>query len=52
MRTIQGHSSLAKQKHIATEILNFFVGMAERVGLMPIAQELKQRSLEVLSKKE
>ncbi|WP_044282713.1 sodium:solute symporter family transporter [Candidatus Amoebophilus asiaticus] len=51
MRTISGHSSLAKQKHIANETLNFFVGLAEKLGLEPIASELKKLSLEVLAKR-
>jgi hypothetical protein len=51
MRTISGHSSLAKQKHIANETLNFFVALAEKLGLTNMAIELKKLSLEVLSKK-
>jgi hypothetical protein len=50
MRTISGHSSLAKQKHIANETLLFFVPLAEKLGLAPIANELKEISLKVLSK--
>ena len=51
MRTISGHSSLAKQQHIANETLLFFVPLAEKLGLAYIASELKQISLKVLSKK-
>ena len=51
MRTISGHSSLAKQKHIANETLLFFVTVAEKLGLTTVANELKEISLEVLSKK-
>ena len=51
MRTIEGHSSLAKQKYIANETLNFFVPLAQNLNLISVAQELKKRSLEVLSKK-
>jgi hypothetical protein len=51
MRTIEGHSSLAKQKKIAEETLQFFVPMAKSLGLMPIAEELKRRCLEVPNKK-
>jgi len=51
MRTISGHSSLAKQKHIAGETLSFFVGLAEKLGLTAVAQELERLSLQVLSKK-
>jgi Na+/proline symporter len=51
MRTIEGHSSLAKQKHIANETLNFFVILAKNLGLVSVAAELEKLSLEVLSKK-
>jgi hypothetical protein len=50
MRTIGGHHSLAKQKKIAEETLQFFVPMARSLGLKPIAKELQERSFEVLSK--
>jgi hypothetical protein len=52
MRTIQGHSSLAKQKHISSETLSFFVPMAMSLGLTAIAEELKERSLAVLGQKD
>jgi Na+/proline symporter len=51
MRTIKGHSSLAKQKNIASETLNFFVPLANYLKLIDIAQELERLSLEVLAKK-
>ena len=51
MRTIQGHSSLTKQKSIASETLYFFVPLANSLGLEDIAKELKTLSLEVLGKK-
>jgi Na+/proline symporter len=51
MRTISGHSSLAKQKHIASETLNFFVPLAQGLGLIKVATELKELSLEVLGKR-
>ena len=51
MRTIKGHSSLAKQKNIASETLNFFVPLANYLKLIDIAQELEKLSLEVLAKK-
>jgi Na+/proline symporter len=51
MRTISGHSSLAKQKHIANETLNFFVPLAKNLGLAAVAEELRTLSLEVLAKK-
>ena len=50
MRTIGGHSSLAKQKQIAQETLAFFVPLAKRLGLHEAAQELEERSREVLMK--
>lgn len=52
MRTISGHSSLAKQRHIASETLNFFVPLAKNLKLISMAKELEKLSLEVLSKKE
>jgi Na+/proline symporter len=51
MRTIEGHSSLAKQKHIASETLNFFVPLAKNLGLAAVSEELEKLSLQVLSKK-
>ena len=50
MRTISGHSSLVKQKHIANETLNFFVAAANQLGLTKVAEELERLSLEVLGK--
>ena len=50
MRTISGHSSLAKQKHIANETLNFFVPLAKNLKLESITEELEKLSLEVLGK--
>ena len=47
MRTIEGHSSLAKQKKIAEETLQFFVPMAKSLGLMPIAEELMERCIKI-----
>jgi (p)ppGpp synthase/HD superfamily hydrolase len=51
MRTIQGHTTLSKQKDIANETLTFFLPMADSLGLTAVAQELEQRSLAVLGKK-
>ncbi|MHB9148183.1 MAG: HD domain-containing protein, partial [Candidatus Amoebophilus sp.] len=51
MRTISGHSSLAKQKNIANETLSFFVPLAKSLGLKDMAAELEKLSLNVLSKK-
>jgi Na+/proline symporter len=50
MRTIQYHSSVAKQKKIASETLGFFVPVAKYLGLMDIAAELKAISSEVMKK--
>lgn len=50
MRTIEGHSSLVKQKQIAEETLQFFVPVAQYLGLKQVMDELKKRSLEVLNK--
>lgn len=50
MRTIQYHSSLAKQKQIAEETLLFFVPIAQYLSLNQAMEELKKRSLEVLNK--
>jgi Na+/proline symporter len=51
MRTISGHPSIAKQKHIASETLNFFVPLAKKLGLGGMTRELEKLSLAVLSKK-
>jgi Na+/proline symporter len=50
MRTIEGHSSIAKQKRIASETLTFFVSVAKYLELTDMAQELERLSLEVLGK--
>jgi hypothetical protein len=50
MRTIQYHSSLAKQKKIAEETLQFFVPIAQHLGLKQVVEELKERSLKVLNR--
>jgi len=50
MRTISGHSSFAKQKHIANETLYSFVPLAQKLKLTPVAEELEKLSLEVLAK--
>jgi len=51
MRTIEGHSSLEKQKKIAEETLQFFVPMAKSLKLTPRAEELKERSFALLNRK-
>jgi (p)ppGpp synthase/HD superfamily hydrolase len=50
MRTIQGHASVNKQKKIAEETFQLFVPMAKQLGLIDIGRELKELSLEVLSR--
>ena len=50
MWTIGGHSSLDKQKQVAQETLSFFVPLGKRLGLHEAAQELEERSKEVLMK--
>ncbi len=42
MRTINGHSSYAKKEQIAEETLQFFVPLAEKLGLREAAEELKE----------
>jgi Na+/proline symporter/signal transduction histidine kinase len=49
MRTIEGHRSYAKKKQIAEETLQFFVPLANELGLSKAATELKERSMEVLN---
>ena len=52
MRTIQGHSKVAKQKQIAGETIAFFVPVAKYLGLIDLAAELQKRSEEVMNKEE
>jgi (p)ppGpp synthase/HD superfamily hydrolase len=51
MRTIGEHPSLAKQKKIAEETLQFFVSMARGLGLKPMTEELKERCFAVLDRR-
>jgi Na+/proline symporter len=51
MRTIQWHSSIQRQKHIAHETFLLFVPMAKELRLANLAEELEARSLAVLGKK-
>ena len=51
MRTIEGHNSYAKKKQIAEETLHFFVPLAQKLGLDEAAQELKERSMQVINQK-
>lgn len=50
LHKIPGHPSLAKQKHIANEILLFFVPLVKNLRLISIVKELEKLSLEVLGK--
>ena len=49
MRTIAGHRTLAKRREVASETLQFFVPLAERLGLKGVAEELEERSSRILS---
>jgi (p)ppGpp synthase/HD superfamily hydrolase len=48
MRTIHA-KPMDRQRHTAEETLYFFVPLAERLGLMEAAKELKERSIVVLN---
>jgi (p)ppGpp synthase/HD superfamily hydrolase len=50
MRTIQGHSSIDKQKHIANETLLFFVPLAKQLGMAAMAEELEELCFGVLGR--
>jgi Na+/proline symporter len=49
MRTIEGHSSYAKKRQIAEETLQFFVPLAQKLGLEEAATELQERSVAVIN---
>ena len=49
MRTIAGRRTLAEQQQIASETMQCYVPLAERLGLHNAAQELKERCTQVLS---
>ncbi|MHA7877694.1 MAG: sodium:solute symporter family protein [Bacteroidota bacterium] len=51
MRTIGGHTSLNKQKKIAEETLRFFIPMAKRLDIKPIAEELMELCFAVLNRR-
>ena len=51
IRTIKGHSSLAKRRYIANETLLFYVPIAQKCGFAAMEEELQQLSLEVLDRK-
>ena len=48
MQTIQHHSLLSKRQSIAEETLTKLVPLAQELGLLDMAQELEQRSRDVL----
>ncbi|MCU0318258.1 MAG: HD domain-containing protein [Amoebophilaceae bacterium] len=50
MRTIEGHTSVDKQKKIASETLQFFVPIARYLRLHPLEKELKQLASQVMHK--
>ena len=52
MRTIAALPTLAKQHEVAEETLQFYVPLAERLGLYEVAQELQSRCAQVLPIKE
>ena len=49
IRTIKGHKKVEKRKLIAEETMQFFVPLAERLGLQAAAEELKKQCSEVLA---
>lgn len=49
VRTIKGHKKIEKRKLIAEETMQFFVPLAERLGLQTAAAELKEHCLEILT---
>ena len=51
MRTIKGHSSVAKRKLVAQETVDFFVPLAKKLGLTEAATEFEKMCLEVLATK-
>jgi hypothetical protein len=51
MRTIEGHSSIEKQKKIAEETLHFFMPMAKHLGLKQIEEELQVLIAAVMKKR-
>jgi (p)ppGpp synthase/HD superfamily hydrolase len=50
MRTIEGHTSIDKQKSIASKTLQFFVPIARYLKLHPIEKELQQLAFQVMGK--
>ncbi|MEN0016647.1 MAG: HD domain-containing protein, partial [Bacteroidota bacterium] len=52
MRTINGHPKVSKRKLVARETMDFFVPLAEKLGLKEAAQEFKERCEKVLKMKE
>ena len=52
MRTINGHPKVSKRKLVAQETADFFVPLAERLGLKEAAQEFERLCEEVFKQKE
>ena len=49
IQTIKGHSKVSKRKLIVQETMDFFVPLAEKLGLKKAAEELRKLCLEVLN---
>ncbi|MEM9416991.1 MAG: HD domain-containing protein [Bacteroidota bacterium] len=52
MRTINGHNKVSKRRLIAQETADFFIPLAEKLGLKEAAAEFKDMCLEVLKQKD
>ncbi len=50
MRTIEGHPHYSKQRSVAEETLQFFVPLAQKLGLKAAEEELKALVFDVLSR--
>ena len=51
MRTINGHTEVSKRKLVAQETMDFFVPLAEKLGLKEVVQEFKERCEAILKMK-
>ena len=51
MRTINGHNKVSKRKLIAQETADFFVPLAQKLGLKKAAREFKEMCYEVFKQK-
>ncbi|MEL6359011.1 MAG: HD domain-containing protein, partial [Bacteroidota bacterium] len=52
MRTIEGHGKVSKRKLVARETVDFFVPLAEKLGLKKAAQEFEKMCKEVFAMQE